>query len=240
MNQPREQALYSFGEKENSRPLATPSVGFGGFRRLAMAGRHRNPLPHSFPRGGGGDAGNHPHPPPLHHSHHSYLPPHHRIDDYREPPRLPPHHHPDDFRDPSRLPPGHPDSFLEQPPHLRHFAGHGQGIGGAGGPLPPQPHVVAALEERLGAEIDEAHALLAQNQRLAATHVALVQEVAAARHELGRTARALASAQEDGDIRLREVRMLSPRPPTSFSVVNVFLFCALQIWVQKCIYLETA
>ncbi|TKW34912.1 hypothetical protein SEVIR_2G337800v4 [Setaria viridis] len=168
-----------------------------------MAGRHRNPLPHSFPRGGG--AGNHPHPPPLHHPHHPHLPPHHHIDDYREPPRLPPHHHPDDFRDPSRLPPGHPDSFLEQPPHLRHFAGHGHGVGGASGPLPPQPHVVAALEERLGAEIDEAHALLAQNQRLAATHVALVQEVAAARHELGRTARSLASAQEEGDLRLREV-----------------------------------
>lgn len=171
-----------------------------------MAGRHRNPLPPSFPRGGGG-AGNHPHPLPLHHPHHPHLPPHHHIDDYREPPRLPPHHHPDDFRDLSRLPRGHPDSFLEQqpPPHLRHFAGHG-----AGGPLPAQPHVVAALEERLGAEIDEAHALLAQNQRLAATHVALVQEVAAARHELGRTARAFASAQEEGDLRLREVRMLSP------------------------------
>ncbi|KAF8700336.1 hypothetical protein HU200_034268 [Digitaria exilis] len=166
-----------------------------------MAGRHHNPLPPSFPRGGGG-AGNHHHPPPLHHPHHPHLPPHHHIDDYREPPRLPPHHHPDDFRDLSRMPRGHPDSFLEQPPppHLRHFAGHG-----AGGPLPPQPHVVAALEERLGAEIDEAHSLLAQNQRLAATHVALVQEVAAARHELGRTARAFASAQEEGDLRLREV-----------------------------------
>jgi len=70
--------------------------------------------------------------------------------------------------------------------------------------------MLAALEERLGAEIDEAHALLAQNQRLAATHVALVQEVAAARHELGRTARALTSAQEEGNLRLREVRMLSP------------------------------
>jgi hypothetical protein len=70
--------------------------------------------------------------------------------------------------------------------------------------------VVAALEERLGAEIDEAHALLAQNQRLAATHVALVQEVAAARHELGRTAHALTSAQEESDLRLREVRTLLP------------------------------
>ncbi|XP_062189373.1 protein FLX-like 1 [Phragmites australis] len=159
-----------------------------------MAGRHRNPLPPSFPRGGGG---NNPPPPPHRHP---YLPPHYHIDDYREPPRLPPHHHLDDFRDPPRLPPGHPDNFSEHRPHRHHFAGHGPG-----GPLPPQPHLVAALEERLGAEIEEAHTLLGQNQRLAATHVALVQEVAAARHELGRTARSLAAAQEEGDLRLREV-----------------------------------
>ncbi|TVU38987.1 hypothetical protein EJB05_12385, partial [Eragrostis curvula] len=162
-----------------------------------MADRHRNHLPHSFPRGGG--SGNHPPPPPLHHPH-LHLPPHHHLDDYREPPRLPPRHHLDDFRDPPRLPPGHPDSFREHPPppHRHHFAGHG-------GPLPPQPHLVAALEERLGAEIEEAHALLGQNQRLAATHVALVQEVAAARHDFGHTARSLAAAREEGDLRLREV-----------------------------------
>ncbi|CAN6199129.1 unnamed protein product [Urochloa humidicola] len=183
-----------------------------------MAGRHHNPIPPSFPRGGGG---NHPHPPPLHHPHHPHLPPHHHIDDYRDPLRLPPHHHPDDFRDPPRLPPGHPDSFLEQPPpppHLRLFAGHGHG--GSGGPLPPQTHVVAVLEERLGAEMDEAHALLAQNQRLAATHVALVQEVAAARHELGRTARSLASAQEEGDLRLREVYERSMKTEAELRAVH--------------------
>lgn len=66
---------------------------------------------------------------------------------------------------------------------------------------------MASLEERLGAEMDEAHVLLAQDQRL--THMALVQEVAAARHELGRTANALTSAHEESDLRLREVRTLS-------------------------------
>ncbi|KQK16076.1 hypothetical protein BRADI_1g26600v3 [Brachypodium distachyon] len=158
-----------------------------------MAGRHRNPLPSSFSRGAGG--GNHPHPPPLHHPH---LPPHH-LDEFREPPRLPPHHL-DDFRDPPRLPPGHPESFREHPPPPRHhFAGHG------GGHLPPASHVVAALEERIGAEIDEAHALLGQNQRLAATHVALVQEVSVVRHELRRTARAIGAAQQEADLRIREV-----------------------------------
>ncbi|KAF0891368.1 hypothetical protein E2562_009804 [Oryza meyeriana var. granulata] len=40
------------------------------------------------------------------------------------------------------------------------------------GPLlsPVVPHVVAKLEEWLGAEIEEAHLLVGQNQRLAATH----------------------------------------------------------------------
>ncbi|KAL5198020.1 hypothetical protein ABZP36_001532 [Zizania latifolia] len=166
-----------------------------------MAGRNRNPPPPSFPRGGGG--GNyHPPPPALHHHHHQLLPPPHHLDDFREPPpRLPPHHL-DDFRDPHRLPSHHHlEEFGELPRHPHYvFAGHGVG------PLPPgPPHVVAALEERLGADIEEAHALLDQNQRLAATHVALVQEVSAVRHELGCTARGLAAAQEESDIRLREV-----------------------------------
>lgn len=65
--------------------------------------------------------------------------------------------------------------------------------------------MAAALEERIGAEIEEAHALLGQNQRLSATHVALVQEVSAVRHELGHTARAIGAAQQEGDLRIREV-----------------------------------
>lgn len=144
--------------------------------------------------------GHHPPPPSLHHHR---LPPPHHLDDFREPPLLPPHHRLDDFREPHHLPPPHHHHHLDEfgePPRHHVFAGHG---GGAG--LPPAPHVVAALEERLGAEIEEAHVLLGQNQRLAATHVALVQEVSAVRHELGRTARGLAAAQEEGELRLREV-----------------------------------
>jgi hypothetical protein len=69
--------------------------------------------------------------------------------------------------------------------------------------------MAAALEERIGVEIEEAHVLLEQNQRLAATHVALVQEVSAVRHDLGHTARAIGAAQQEGDLRIREVWMLS-------------------------------
>jgi hypothetical protein len=171
-----------------------------------MAGRHRNPPPPSFPRGGGGGVGRGHHPPPPSLHHHRLPPPHH-LDDFREPPLLPPHHRLDDFREPHHLPPPHHHHHLDEfgePPRHHVFAGHG---GGAG--PPPAPHVVAALEERLGAEIEEAHVLLGQNQRLAATHVALVQEVSAVRHELGRTARGLAAAQEEGELRLREVRCFS-------------------------------
>jgi hypothetical protein len=64
--------------------------------------------------------------------------------------------------------------------------------------------VVASLEERLGAEMDEAHVLLAQDQRL--THMALVQEVAAARRDLGCTAHELTSAHEESDQCLHESR----------------------------------
>jgi hypothetical protein len=71
-------------------------------------------------------------------------------------------------------------------------------------PCHPQPHVVASLEERLGAEMDEAHVLLAQDQRL--THMALVQEVAAARRDLGCTAHELTSAHEESDQCLHESR----------------------------------
>uniref|UniRef100_A0A0E0C178 Uncharacterized protein n=1 Tax=Oryza meridionalis TaxID=40149 RepID=A0A0E0C178_9ORYZ len=144
-----------------------------------MAGRHRNPPPPSFPRGGGGGVGRGHHPPPPSLHHHRLPPPHH-LDDFREPPLLPPHHRLDDFREPHHLPPPH---------HLHHLDEFGE---------PPRHH------ERLGAEIEEAHVLLGQNQRLAATHVALVQEVSAVRHELGRTARGLAAAQEEGELRLRE------------------------------------
>ncbi|KAL5677991.1 hypothetical protein ACJX0J_014122, partial [Zea mays] len=52
--------------------------------------------------------------------------------------------------------------------------------------------------------MDEAHVLLAQDQRL--THMALVQEVAAARRDLGCTAHELTSAHEESDQCLHESR----------------------------------
>ncbi|KAJ4760666.1 Protein FLX-like 1 [Rhynchospora pubera] len=96
----------------------------------------------------------------------------------------------------SRLP---PPSFtrgaadLDGPPprpHLRH-------------PPPPPPHVM--LEERMAVQFDDVQALLSDNQRLAATHVALKQEVQMAQYELRRASVLFDASRSDADLRLREV-----------------------------------
>lgn len=81
---------------------------------------------------------------------------------------------------------------LDEPPprpHLRH---------------PPPPHVM--LEERMTVQFDDVQALLADNQRLAATHVALKQEVQMAQYELRRASIVFDASRSDADLRLREVR----------------------------------
>lgn len=74
------------------------------------------------------------------------------------------------------------------PPHLRH---------------PPPPHVM--LEDRLAVQFDDVQALLADNQRLAATHVALKQEVQMAQYELRRASILFDASRSEADLRLREV-----------------------------------
>lgn len=74
--------------------------------------------------------------------------------------------------------------------------------------LPPRglpPHPALILEERLAAQHREIQALLLDNQRLAATHVALKQEVNATQHELRLAAAAAAKAKADRDAELREM-----------------------------------
>ncbi|RWW04888.1 hypothetical protein GW17_00031859 [Ensete ventricosum] len=67
------------------------------------------------------------------------------------------------------------------------------------------PHP-AVIEERLAAQHQEIQGLLADNQRLAATHVALKQELDAAQHEIRRMSHAVANMQADKDLQLREAR----------------------------------
>ncbi|XP_042483832.1 protein FLX-like 1 [Macadamia integrifolia] len=68
-------------------------------------------------------------------------------------------------------------------------------------PLPPHP---AVIEENLAAQHQEIQGLLIDNQRLAATHVALKQELEAAQYELQRMAHFAGSMQADKDIQLKE------------------------------------
>lgn len=77
---------------------------------------------------------------------------------------------------------------------------------GAGGPRPGTliPHPAAIFEDRLALQHQDIQALLIDNQRLAATHVALKQEVEAAQHEIKRMAHVAASAQTEMDLQLRE------------------------------------
>lgn len=65
------------------------------------------------------------------------------------------------------------------------------------------PHPSLILEERLAAQLREIHELLLDNQRLAATHVALKQEVDVVQHELHiATANASkANAEKDAEVR---------------------------------------
>ncbi|XP_072976713.1 protein FLC EXPRESSOR-like [Typha angustifolia] len=78
--------------------------------------------------------------------------------------------------------------------------------------LPPPAHrdaaaasVVAALEDRLAAQHRDVDVLLLDNQRLAATHVALKQEVVASQHELRRAAAAAAKLRAEKDAEIRRI-----------------------------------
>lgn len=70
------------------------------------------------------------------------------------------------------------------------------------GRLPPHP---AIIEDRLAAQHEDIQGLLVDNQRLAATHVALKQELEAAQYELQRMAQISDSLRADKDVQMREL-----------------------------------
>ncbi|KAK3020124.1 hypothetical protein RJ639_005262 [Escallonia herrerae] len=67
---------------------------------------------------------------------------------------------------------------------------------------PPHP---AIIEERLAAQHQDIQALLVDNQRLTATHVALKQELEAAHHELQRTDHFALTLHTEKDMQMREL-----------------------------------
>lgn len=68
--------------------------------------------------------------------------------------------------------------------------------------LPPHP---AILEERLGVQLQEIQGLLLDNQRVAATHVALKQELEAVHYELQRLSHYADSFHAEKDMQMREL-----------------------------------
>ncbi|PKA55332.1 hypothetical protein AXF42_Ash003970 [Apostasia shenzhenica] len=80
---------------------------------------------------------------------------------------------------------------------------------------PPGPHpAIISLEEQLAAQHREIQILLSDNQHLAATHVALKQELDAAQHELRLAASAAAKTRVERESELREVYDRSVRAET--------------------------
>lgn len=76
------------------------------------------------------------------------------------------------------------------------------------GSLPPHPVII---EERLAAQHQDIQGLLLDNQRLAATHVALKQELESTQHELQRMAHVADSLHAERDIQMRELYEKSVR-----------------------------
>lgn len=69
----------------------------------------------------------------------------------------------------------------------------------------PPPHPAAILEDRLTAQHQEIHALLVDNQALAATHVALKQEVEGAHFELQQMEHRASLLHPEKDVQMREM-----------------------------------
>ncbi|KAF3791814.1 FLX-like 1 protein [Nymphaea thermarum] len=105
---------------------------------------------------------------------------------------------------PRGLPPIHDLPYGRGPgpmPHPALLEDMRDGPFGRGPPPPPHP---ASIDERLAAQHQEIQGLLLDNQRLAATHVALKQELAAAQQELQHMSHAAAKLQVESDLQLRD------------------------------------
>ncbi|CAH2053690.1 unnamed protein product [Thlaspi arvense] len=121
-------------------------------------------------------------------------------------------------------------------------------VRGLGGPvLPPRPSMIddsretqfrvdprglpqhlSIMEDRIAAQNQDVQGLLGDNQRLAATHVALKQELEVAQHELQRMMHYIDSLRAEEDIMMREMYDKSLRSEMELREVD-----ALRAEIQK-------
>ncbi|ESQ48501.1 hypothetical protein EUTSA_v10021120mg [Eutrema salsugineum] len=121
-------------------------------------------------------------------------------------------------------------------------------VRGLGGPVPPPhpsmiddvretqfrvdprglPQHLSIMEERIAAQNQDVQGFLADNQRLAATHVALKQELEVAQHELQRMMHYIDSLRAEEDITMREMYDKSLRSEMELREVD-----AMRAEIQK-------
>lgn len=126
-------------------------------------------------------------------------------------PPIPPHHH-------------HHPALLDEM-REREREREAQFGRGGGHHLPPHP---AILEDRLARQHQDIQALLVDNQRLAATHVALKQELEAATHELQRMSHIAGSLNAEKDVQLKEVHEKSMKLENELHGVEAMRFELIQ------------
>ncbi|KAK6132457.1 hypothetical protein DH2020_033757 [Rehmannia glutinosa] len=117
---------------------------------------------------------------------------------------------------------GGPHGGLPQPPvHEPPFA---RGLRGV--QLHPHPVII---EERLAAQHDDIQVLLVDNQRLAATHVALRQELEAAQYELQRADKFAHTMHAEKDLEMRELYEKSIKMENELHTVNAMRSELMQV-----------
>ncbi|KAG6387274.1 hypothetical protein SASPL_152461 [Salvia splendens] len=83
--------------------------------------------------------------------------------------------------------------------------------------LPPHP---AIIEDRLAVQHDDIQVLLIDNQRLAATHVALKQELEVTQYELQRADKYAQTLHTEKDLQMRELYEKSAKMENDLNAVN--------------------
>ncbi|KAH6764174.1 structural maintenance of chromosomes domain protein [Perilla frutescens var. hirtella] len=96
------------------------------------------------------------------------------------------------------------------------------------GPRQLHPHPVI-IEERLAVQHDDIQALLVDNQRLAATHVALKQELEVTQYELQRADKYAQTQHAEKDLQMRELYEKSVKMENDLNAVNAMRSELMQV-----------